>query len=103
MEIRLTVSRRRTSRFGVSHSPRRMSTQENRGYRPIALTFDCVSVAEGRAPSGFAAFTGHSPDGSRRSANKVSASWLSPDGYLKCISICFEAKLSTKVVCEQEQ
>ena len=44
----------------------------------MALTFDCVSLAEGREPSGFAAFTGHSPDGSRRSANKESAIWLAP-------------------------
>ena len=48
----------------------------------MALTFDCVSVANGREPSGFAAFTGHSPDGSRRSANKVSAIWLTPNGQL---------------------
>jgi hypothetical protein len=39
----------------------------------LALTFDCVSVADGRQPAGFASFTGHSPDGLRRSANKVSA------------------------------
>ena len=46
----------------------------------MALTFDCVSLADGREPSGFAAFTGHSTDGSRRSANKVSAIQLSPHG-----------------------
>ena len=46
----------------------------------MALTFDCVSVADGRQPAGFASFTGHSPDGLRRSANKVSAIWLSPNG-----------------------
>jgi hypothetical protein len=40
---------------------------------PRLLTFDCVLVAAGREPSGFAAFAGHSPDGLRRSANKVSA------------------------------
>ena len=39
----------------------------------MSLTFDCVSVADGRQPAGFASFTGHSPDGLRRSANKVSA------------------------------
>ena len=44
----------------------------------MALTFDCVSVAEGRQHAGFASFTGHSPDGLRRSANKVSAIWLTP-------------------------
>ena len=43
------------------------------GDNQMALTFDCVSVAAGREPSGFAAYTGHSPDGLRRSANKVSA------------------------------
>ena len=52
-----------------------------RGYGPMSLTFDCVSVAEGREPSGFAEFTGHSPNGFRRSANKVSAIWLSLAGY----------------------
>jgi hypothetical protein len=31
----------------------------------MAVTLDRVSVAEGREPSGFAAFTGRSPDGSR--------------------------------------
>jgi hypothetical protein len=39
----------------------------------MALTFDGVFVAVGREPSGFAAFTDHSPDDLRRSANKVSA------------------------------
>ena len=39
----------------------------------MSLTFDCVFVAVVREPSGLAAFTVHSPDGLRRSANKVSA------------------------------
>ena len=34
-----------------------------------------VFVAAGREPSGFAAFTGISPDGLRRYANKVIAIW----------------------------
>ena len=42
----------------------------------MAFTFDFVFVAVGREPSGFAAFNGRSPDGLRRSANKVSAIWL---------------------------
>ena len=42
----------------------------------MALTFDCIFVAEGREPSGFVAYTRHSPDGLRRSAIKVSAIWL---------------------------
>ena len=42
----------------------------------MALTFDCVLVAAGREPSGFAVLIRHSPDGLRRSANKVSAIWL---------------------------
>ncbi len=46
----------------------------------MALTFDCVLVAAGREPSGFAVFIRHSPDGLRRSANKVSAIWLAPFG-----------------------
>jgi len=40
---------------------------------PLALTFDCVFVAAGRQPSGFASLIRPSPDGLRRSANKVSA------------------------------
>ena len=43
------------------------------------LAFDCVSVADGRQPAGFASFTSQSPDGSRRTANKVSATWLATD------------------------
>jgi hypothetical protein len=50
------------------------------GDSKMALILDRVSVAEGREPSGFAAFTGRSPDGSRRSANKESAIWLAPFG-----------------------
>ena len=45
------------------------------GASPMALTFDCVLVAAGREPSGFAVFIKHSQDGLRRSANKVSAIW----------------------------
>lgn len=48
----------------------------------MTLTFNCVFVAEGREPSGFAAFTGHSPNGLRRSANKVSGNWLAPRGFV---------------------
>jgi len=39
----------------------------------MARTFDFVTVAAGREPSGFAAFIRHSPDGLRRFAKKVSA------------------------------
>ena len=39
----------------------------------MALIFDCVSVAAGREPSGFAASMGRTPDGLRRSANKLIA------------------------------
>ena len=39
----------------------------------MALTIDCVSVAAGCEPSGFAAFKGRSPDGLQHSANKVNA------------------------------
>jgi hypothetical protein len=46
----------------------------------MALTFDCVFVAVGREPSGFAAFTDLSPDGLRHSANKGSTIWLTPTG-----------------------
>jgi len=46
----------------------------------MALTLDLVIVAEGREASGFAAFVRHSPDGLRRSANKVSAIWRQGSG-----------------------
>ena len=46
----------------------------------MALTLDFVIVAEGREPSGFAAFVRLSPDGLRRSANKVSAIWRQGSG-----------------------
>ena len=38
------------------------------GASPTAFTFDCAFVAAGREPSGFAALSGHSPDGLRRAA-----------------------------------
>ena len=37
----------------------------------MPLAFHFVFVAAGREPSGFEAFIRHSPDGSRRSATKV--------------------------------
>ncbi len=40
-----------------------------------ALTFDCVFVAAGREPSGFATLIRHSPDGLRRFAKQVDANW----------------------------
>ncbi len=59
--------------FSFNSQPKAYSTSLE--VRPMALTLDCVSVADGRQPTGFASFTGHSPDGSRRSANKMSAIW----------------------------
>jgi len=47
----------------------------------MVLTFNCVFVAAGRKPSGFAAFIKHSPDGLRRSANKVSAVRRKASGF----------------------
>jgi hypothetical protein len=63
----------------------------------MALTLDRVSVSEGREPSGFAAFTGRSPDGSRRSANKVSAIWLSHNGQSIAYVEVSHAYIGTKV------
>jgi len=44
----------------------------------MALTFDCVSVADGREPSGFAAITGDSPDGLRRRVKVDNLSYFEP-------------------------
>ena len=48
------------------------------GFNEFPFCFE----AAGREPSGYAACTGHPPDGSRRSADIVSALWLThPDRY----------------------
>ena len=44
----------------------------------MALTFDCVSIAAGREPSGFAAITGDSPDGLRRRDKVDNLSYFEP-------------------------